>query len=387
LDESGHHTSPAELSFLDHLRIVRRQTTRLAILIGITIAAFALTRWMAGIMRDLHRADAAQWQQLGQERLAGGDIAGGITALRRAGAMNEEDGRVQLELAGAYLVAGEYDAARDVLLGVRARHPDDAEVSLRLATLEAQTGRTEEAIRHYQATLLALWGPEQLDRRRDLRVRYIEFLLARDEHARALSETLLLAGEITDEATSHLRVGELFLQAGDAARALAQFEAALALAPRDGHTFARAGDAAFQSGNFRLAARYLARADDDARTRELQPLVETIVALDPLLPGLSMAERQRRVVTAAGRLAGELDACRTDRCGKGEPQCATVEALVAELESTRASLRRRRASDESVDAGLSTVTSLSERVVSACGAGGIVTRALELIAAHHGVVP
>ncbi|HEY0874393.1 MAG TPA: tetratricopeptide repeat protein, partial [Vicinamibacterales bacterium] len=162
MDDSGTHTPPAELSFLDHLRIVRRQTTRLAVLVGITIAAFGLTRWMAGVMRELHRGDAAQWQQLGHERLAGGDVAGAITALRRAGAMDGEDREVQLELARAYRTAGEYDASRDVLLRARERHPDDAEISLRLARLEAQTGRTEEAIRHYQSTLLALWGPQQL---------------------------------------------------------------------------------------------------------------------------------------------------------------------------------------------------------------------------------
>ncbi|HEY0874851.1 MAG TPA: tetratricopeptide repeat protein, partial [Vicinamibacterales bacterium] len=267
----------------------------------------------------------------------------------------------------------------------RERHPDDAEISLRLARLEAQTGRTEEAIRHYQSTLLALWGPQQLARRRDLRVQYIEFLLGSNENARALSETLLLAGEISDDVPSRLQVGELFLRAGDAARALTQFEGALTLEPRNRTALARAGDAAFQAGNFRLAARYLARADDDARTRELRPLVETIVALDPLLPGLSTAERQRRVLAAASQLATELDGCRADRCDRGDPQCAAIGALAEELASTRASLRRRRPSDESVDAGLSTVTAMAERVAAVCGAESRVVRALGLIAAHHGV--
>jgi tetratricopeptide (TPR) repeat protein len=340
---------------------------------------------MAGTMRELHRGDAAQWQLLGEARLSAGDTASAITALRRAGAMNGEDRQVQLELARAYHAAGEYDAARDVLHRLRENYPDDAEVSLRLATLEAQTGRTQEAIRHYQATLLALWGPEQLVRRRNLRGEYIEFLLGRGENARGLSETLLLAGEITDDVPSHLRVGELFLRAGDAARALAQFEAALDLEPRNSTAFARAGDAAFQAGNFRLAARYLARAEENARTRELRPIVDTIVALDPLLPGLSTAERHRRVLTAGARLAGELEACRTDRCSGEDPQCRPIEALAEELASARKSLARRRASDESVDAGLSTVTALSARVAEACGREPVITRALALIAAHHGV--
>lgn len=378
-------STPAELSFLTHLRIVRRQTTRLAVLIGITIAAFTLTRWMAGLMRELHRGDAAQWQLIGQGRLATGDISGAITALRRAGMMDGENRQVQLDLAGAYRAAGEYDAAREVLRQLREKYPDDAEVSLLLATLEARTGRTEEAIRQYQATLLALWGPEQLARRRTLRTEFIEFLLAHDEKARALSETLLLAGEITRDAASHVQTGELFLRAGDPARALVQFEAALALNPRDRQTFGRAGDAAFQAGNFRLAARYLGRADADDRTRDLRPIVDAIVALDPLLPGLSTSERQRRVATAAGRLATELEACRAARCERGDPGCADVEALVAELAAARTARSRVRAREESVDAGLATVTAVAERAAAVCDADSVVIRALQSIAAHHGV--
>lgn len=384
LDEPQTYT-PAPLPFIARLRIVRRQTTRLGILVVITVAAFGLTRWMAGTARAMHRDDAARWHALGQERLAVGDTAGAITALRNAAMMNPEARAVQLELAAAYRAAGAAADARSVLLRMREQFPEDPEVNLRLATLEAENGRTEEAIRHYQATLLALWGPQQLDRRRSLRIRYIEFLLAHELGPRALSETLLLAGEIPDDAASHLTVGDLLLRSGDPRRGLIQFEAALELEPRNLDALARAGEAAFETGSFRLAHRYLTRAAGEPRSAALLVLVDTIISLDPLLPGLTTGERHRRVLSASARLAAELASCRSRLCETPGARCDQAAGIVKELETASASLRRRRASDEAVDAGLSTVTGISERVTAVCRTAGTTGRALALIAKHHGV--
>ena len=383
LDEPRTDTPSPPLPFIARLRIVRRQTTRLGILILITIAAFGLTRWMAGTARAMHHDDAARWHALGQQRLAGSDTAGAITALRNAAMMNPEARAVQFELAAAYRKAGTPAEARNVLLRMRQQFPEDPEVNLRLATLDAENGRTEEAIRHYQATLLALWGPQQLDRRRSLRTR-IEYLLAHDLGPRALSETLLLAGEIPDDVASHITVGDLLLRSGDPGRGLIQFEAALELEPRNRNALARAGEAAFESGSFRAAHRYLTRAGEPG-SAELLVLVDTIISLDPLLPGLTTGERHRRVLSASARLTAELASCRSRLCETAGARCDQAAGIVKELETARAALRRRRASDEAVDAGLSTVTSISERVTAVCQTAGTTGRALELIARHHGV--
>ena len=373
---------------MERLQFVQRQTTLLIVLCVIAVAAFFLTRSLAGATHALHRGDAARWHALGQQRLAAGDMPGAITALRRAAASDHYDRDVQLALAAAHRQAGQIDAARDVLVAALRRFPDDPDVHLRLATLQAGSGRTDEAVRHYQSALLSLWGPDQLQRRRDLREEFVEFLLDRDQGARALSESLLLAGEIDNDAASHLKVGILLHRAGDHARGLQQFEAALQLAPRDEEALARAGEAAFEIGQYALANRYLSRARASARSQALLPVVELVLALDPLRPGLVLRERHRRLDRAAALLADESARCRSAQCPDGAP-CEAAEVLVTEVAATRAALRRAAREPDTVEPGLATLVDLAARQTAVCSPGTLppILRALQLIKSSYGVAP
>ena len=379
MNSSDDNIPPSPLSVITQLQFLRRQTTLLFVLIGITIAAFFLTRSLAATGRSLHRADAQQWHQMGLQRLAAGDTAGAITALRHAAAGDRENREVALVLARAHGAAGDVDAARAVLLQLRDRLPDDPEINLRLARLERENGRPEEAIRYYQGALLGLWGTQQLEMRRELRVELIEFLLTHDMKARALSESLLLAGEISDTPEAHTRVGELLLSADDPGRALLQFEMALERAPRDADARARAGEAAFRAGSYRLASRHLARVPDHPRAAVLRPVVNLIVSLDPLAPGLSSRERHRRIAAAAEQISAEVSTCRADQ--------AQLEPLTKELGLLRTQLRRRSRTDDPVDADLFALATFAERAADACGREAPIFRALDLIAAQHGASP
>ena len=383
---------PAEtppLPLIERLQFVQRQTTLLIVLCVIAVGAYFLTRSLAATTRALHRSDAARWYTLGQQRLADGDLPRAITALRRAAGMDHDARGVQLALAAAHRQAGQTEQARDVLHTALDRFPDDPEVSLRLATLEAETGHVEEAIRHYQAALLGLWGPDQLDRRRQLREHYIRFLLQQDMAARALSETLLLAGEIADDAPSHVKVGDLLHRAGDPQRALQQFEIALQHAPRDPEALSRAGEAAFETGDYRVANRYLERARDTERSRELLPVVDLVLALDPLRPGLALRERHRRVARAATLLAQGVARCQSAVCPDG-PGCDAAEALAREIATLQTRLRRAAREADTVEAGLASLVDFANRATTACppaDADPPIARALTLIAASHGVAP
>ena len=379
---------PPPLPLVERLQFVQRQTTLLIVLCVIAVAAFFVTRALAGATHALHRGDAARWHALGQQRLDGGDMPGAITALRRAAASDHYDRDVQLALAAAHRQAGQTDAARDVLTAALGRFPDDPDVHLRLATLEAGSARTDEAIRHYQSALLSLWGPDQLQRRRDLREEFVEFLLDRDLDARALSESLLLAGEIDNDAASHLKVGILLHRAGDHARGLQQFEAALQLAPRDEEALGRAGEAAFEIGDYALANRYLSRARASERSQALLPVVELVLSLDPLRPGLALRERHRRLDRAAALLAAEASRCRTARCPDGGP-CEAADVLVKEITATRAALRRAAREPDAVEPGLATLTDFAARQAAVCAPGAMppLLRALQLIKSGYGVAP
>jgi tetratricopeptide (TPR) repeat protein len=373
---------------IERLRFVQRQTTLLIALCVIAVAAYFLTRSLAGATHALHRSDAARWQALGQQRLAEGDMPGAITALRRAAASDHYDRNVQVALAAAHRQAGQTDAARDVLVAALRRFPDDPDVHLHLATLEAAGGATDEAIRHYQSALLSLWGPDQLERRRRLREEFIEFLLNRGLEPRALSESLLLAGEIQHDAASHLKVGALLHRAGDHARGLQQFEAALQLAPRDEEALARAGEAAFEIGEYAQALRHLSRVPGSTRSQALLPSVELVLALDPLRPGLAVRERHRRLAAAAELLRDDIGRCRAAVC-PGGAACAATEAFATEIAATRTALRRAAREPDTVEPGLATLADFARRQAAICAPGREppLLHALRLITSRYGVAP
>jgi tetratricopeptide (TPR) repeat protein len=389
LSRSDDPSETPPLPLIERLQFVQRQTTLLIVLCVIAVAAYFLTRSLASTTHALHRSDAARWYAMGQERLADGDLPRAITALRRAAAMDAGARGVHLALASAHEQAGQVEQARDVLHAALERFRDDPEISLRLATLEAEAGGVEEAIRHYQAALLGLWGPEQLDQRRQLREHYIHFLLEQGMAPRALSETLLLAGEIPDDAPSHVKVGSLLQRAGDSERALQQFEIALQHAPQDPEALSRAGEAAFETGDYRAASRYLQRARDTERSQRLLPVVDLVLALDPLRPGLLLRERHRRVALAATLLAQRVARCRTAACPEGAG-CAGAEALVKEIATIQTALRRAAREADTVEAGLGSLVDFANRAATVCpptDADPPVARALTLIAASHGVAP
>src|SRR6185503_14293115 len=114
----------------------------------------------------LRMRDAAAWYGRGRQRLAGGDAAGAIPALRRATAIDRDNPAYRLALASALSTAGQTDSARELLMTVRDRAPEDATVNLQLARLEARRGDPASATRYYQNALYGVWPGEASEDRR-----------------------------------------------------------------------------------------------------------------------------------------------------------------------------------------------------------------------------
>jgi predicted Zn-dependent protease len=214
-------------------RFIRRETRILAVLSLIAVAGFFASRAIASFNRRNAHQDAARWHALGAARLAEGRPHDAVDAFRAASLIDRDDRGHRLALADALRRTGDNTSALDVLLRLRESLPEDVEVNARLARLEAAAGNLENAVRYYQAAVLALWRPARIEERRALRTELIEFLLSRGATERALAETLELSGEIPDQPSAHVRVGQLLLRAGSPQRALEQFNAVLRSDPRN----------------------------------------------------------------------------------------------------------------------------------------------------------
>lgn len=361
---------------------IHREIVVLAVLCAAVVIGFVLTREVAKANDELRLRDAAAWYQAGQAELAAGQSEAAVRALRRATAIDRDNRAYALALARALASAGQDDAARQVLLGLRALTPEDAEINAQLARLEARRDDASDTVGYYQKAIYGAWSDDQLETRRAVRIELIRYLLAHHQQGRAVSELIVLSGNLPDDVPSQLEAGQLFLEAGDPARSLERFRRVLRLEPKNQAALAGAGEAAFDSGDYSSAQRYLRAIDaPSARARDLLSVADQVINRDPLRKGLSLGQRQERMVAALTRASETLAACSAAHAGSSD----TWQPLRAEADAASAALtlRQLRSTPEALDNALDLVYRIEQQTQAACGDGSAFDRALLLIGRRH----
>ena len=145
---------------------VHREIVVLVVLCVLVVVGFVLTRAAARANRALRLRDAVAWYDAGEHHLAAGQTESAIRALRRATAINRDNRTYRLALAAALAADRQDDAATQVLLGVRELTPEDPEVNVQLARLEARHDDLTGTVRYYQNAVYGSWSGDQLDARR-----------------------------------------------------------------------------------------------------------------------------------------------------------------------------------------------------------------------------
>ncbi len=150
-------------------------------------------------------------------------------------------------------------------------------MNVQLARLEARHDDLTGTVRYYQNGI-PLVEDDQLDARREVRIGLIRYLLAHEQRGRALSELLVLSGNLPDDVTSQTEAGQLFLDAGKPGRGLDRFRQALRIDPKNPAALAGAGEAAFEAGDYTSARRYLHAVDSpSARVSELRSVTDLVL--------------------------------------------------------------------------------------------------------------
>jgi hypothetical protein len=367
-------------------RFVHREVIGLILLCVVVVVGFVLTRAAAAANRRLRLRDAAVWYEAGQHDLAAGRIEASIKALRRASAIDRDERRYRLALAAALGADRQDDAARQVLLGIRTSTPEDPSVNVQLARLEARHDDLTGAVRYYQSAVYGLWDVDQADARRHVRIELIRYLLTHEQRGRALSELLVLSGNVPDDAASQTEAGQLFLQAGEPRRGLDHFRRALRADATNRAALAGAGEAAFELRDYASAQRYLhALPEPSERLAETRTITDLVLTRDPLRPRLPLRERQKILALNVASALQALDTC---IAGKGEGAQALhdrIAPLRAEVETLepQMTVARLRQSPEVIDAAVSLICRLEQRRRDACGPGTPLDRALLLVGERH----
>jgi tetratricopeptide (TPR) repeat protein len=364
---------------------IHQEIVKLSLLIVVAIVGFFVTRAIAGNNNATMLRDAAEWYGRGQIALSSGDAAAAVDAFRRANVMKRGDRQYGLALARSLVATRQIEAARDALLALRESAPEDPELNLELARIDAQRRDVTSAVRYYHNALYAPWPAEDADARRKARLELIRFLLTSGQSGRAESELVALAADLPDDLQPHLEVGDLFTAVGNHRRALDQFQSALRLSPQNGIALAGAGRAAFEVGDYPLAQRYLRSApnhtQDLADTRDL---VDLVLSQDPLAARIGSSARRGRLLGALSHVEQRLMSCIAPRPDIAAPTrfpdaLDEVQHFSMELKQTGA------LENDTIENGLELIDRTVRTVTNACPPIEMLDRALMLIAERHGV--
>jgi len=239
-----------------------------------------------------------------------------VAALRAALTCDPTNSQYQLSLARALRDSNDprrLDEAESYLIALWQRTPQDAAVNLALARVAARRGSIEDATRYYHNAMYGVWTSDPDSNRRKARVELIQFLLNRSALTNAESELMALATALPPDPAAHLQAAQLFTQAQDYAGALAQYETVLRFDAANAAALAGAGEAAYRSGSYTTALRYLRAAEqadpNDAHSHELLATTDLVLRGNPFRSHISDAERNRRISTAFMQAGKRLTEC------------------------------------------------------------------------------
>lgn len=367
------------------VRFLRRDILLLCALGVCAICLYLVTRAAAARMASIDRHVAATWYADGMRRFTSGDVKGAIESFKRATAIDRENRRYVLAMADALAAANHNTEAQQALQQLREADPTNAQINLHLARLAAKRGNIPEAVLYYHSALDGMWaGPEAQEQRRNIRIELVQFLIARNDENRALSELAVVDAELPNKAGAYIQVAKLFQQVDDAHRALNDFTEALRLDPRNVAAMAGAGEAAFQLGDYPKARHYLedatAHGETSPQTAELLSLVHIVTSYDPLAPGLGAKERQRRLSLGLNQATQRLDQCLS------KSDSPDLEALKSEAEAMQGEINSITGflDPAMISSGLGLIYRIENVVDARCGAAGGADEALLLIGHKHG---
>jgi tetratricopeptide (TPR) repeat protein len=289
------------------------------ILLILTLAAAVSFAAVSHLVARFNANQQARGRKLYLEGLADAKAArydDAIDAFRAALTCDPTNSQYQLSLARALRDSDDprrLDEAESYLLALWQRTPQDAAVNLALARVAAHRGSIEDATRYYHNAMYGVWNSDPDANRNKARIELIQFLLKKDAPDKAESELIALATSLPPDPAAHLQAAQLFEQAQDYAGTLAQYEEVLRIDPGNPVAPTGAGIAAYHSGNYATAQRYLRAAvsanPQDANARDLLATTDLILRANPFQSHISDAERNRRITAAFAQAEKRLAEC------------------------------------------------------------------------------
>jgi tetratricopeptide (TPR) repeat protein len=282
----------------------------LAALVIAAVTAFAAVGGLSRLYHAQQESLGTRWYERGSTDLAAKRYDAATVEFRTALRYARDDYSYRLGLAESLIGLKRTDEAQSYLMNLWEREPENGLVNLELARIAVQKDDSDHALRYYHNAVNAAWPAEQ---RRDARVELIEYLLKINADEQAQAELIALEANLGDDVAEQVRVGDLFVRAKDYEHALEAYRRSLQKDRNNHAALAGAGFAAFQTGQYAEAAKYLqgaVRSDaGDAKSTTLLTTAEQAVQLDPFQREWKVAQRNQIVLHDFATAGERLKTC------------------------------------------------------------------------------
>ncbi|MGA7523268.1 MAG: hypothetical protein WBW84_12500 [Acidobacteriaceae bacterium] len=313
-------------------RLILRDAASLFSLFLITVLIFLLTLLLYRSFRNHQQELGLRWKARGEAALRDGHPIQAIDALRSALAY-VPDRDTEIDLAMALARAGKTVQATAYFNTLLETAPGDGVINLALARLAAKQGNERLAIQRYQAALDGTWEGNGYDRRREVRLELVNYLLSRKEYTPARNQLFIAASNAPDDPAIKDEIAALFEKTQDPLDALSLYRAVAAHRDAPLAAFEGAGRTAFNLGLYRVASDYLSRTLSLPEAAALPPaekagdqyMVDTASHILLLFPALDLPSRSRaeRILYLRKIARDRLSACATSNVAAG-PKLAPI---------------------------------------------------------------
>jgi tetratricopeptide (TPR) repeat protein len=372
--------------------VPRSAPVKLLILTFAAVVSFAAVSHLVARFTANQRARGRKLYARGMTEATATRYDDAIAAFRAALTCDPTNSQYQLSLARALRDSNDprrLDEAESYLIALWQRTPQDAAVNLALARVAAHRGSIEDATRYYHNAMYGVWNSDPDANRSKARIELIQFLLKKGAPDKAESELMALATSLPPDPTAHLQAAQLFAQAHDDAGALDQYQEVLRRDAANSAALAGAGHAAFRSGNYVSAQRYLEEAvrinPQDAKSPQLLATVDLILRTNPFPSHISDAERNRRITAAFAQAETRLTECArqngVDLKATTTSPASPLPTLQSRWTAAKPNLARLRSPAETdlPDAIMDVVFQIERQTATVCGPPQGLDEALLLI--------
>lgn len=351
------------------IRNLHRDVLLISVLVLAVAGLYAITKTVAARERDLDKHLAALWFKKGEQHLAAHDVETAIDSFRNASSGDPGSRQYGLALAASLAQANHRTEAEQALMRLRNSNPDDSAVNLQLARLSAQSNDVRSALRYYHDAIYGVVaGPHTDEQRRNMRTELIHFLLKEQDRNDALSELIVIDADLPDTPDAHVRTAELFMETGDARRALRDYKDAIHLDRHNPVALTGAAAASMQLGDYRQAREFLENPSSGARKSpelsKLLTVLRIVTSSDPLALHLSTEARVQRLRSDLDQAAQRFNACYAQHAITADDQ-----SLKDDYASILSRLNSADSSDDQgvISDGLGLIGQMESRATALCG--------------------